>query len=49
MTFTDIANSPVAPAVDVLRLTYPGQFDDADPRAVRVAADAARTAVTKWA
>ena len=49
MTFTDIANSPIAPAVDVLRLTYPGQFDDADPRAVRVAADAARTAVTKWA
>ena len=49
MTFTDIGNSPLSPALDVLRLTYPGQFDEADPRTVPAVVEAARTAVIRWA
>lgn len=49
MTATDIAVSPLAPvALPVLSLTYPGQFDAADPRTVDAAVDAARRAVTEW-
>jgi hypothetical protein len=48
MTFSDIANSPLTPALDVLKLTYPGQFDVADPRAVPAAVEAARTVVARW-
>jgi hypothetical protein len=49
MTFTDIANSPLTSALDVLKWTYPGQFDAADPRTVSAAVEAARTAVVTWA
>jgi hypothetical protein len=50
MTVTDMANSPLAgPAVNVLSMTYPGQFDEADPRSVAPAVAAARTAVASWA
>lgn len=49
MTATDIAVSPLAPAaLPVLALTYPGQFEVADPRAVDAAVDAARKAVAEW-
>jgi hypothetical protein len=49
MTVTDMANSPLAgPAVNVLTMTYPGQFDEADPRSVAPAVEAARTAVATW-
>ncbi|CRZ16883.1 hypothetical protein [Mycolicibacterium neworleansense] len=50
MTATDVAHSPLAgPALNVLAMTYPGQFDDADPRSVPVVVEAARTAVLTWA
>lgn len=49
MTATDIANSPLGDrALDVLRMTYPGQFEAADPRGVDLAVDAARRAVAAW-
>ena len=50
MTATDVANSPLAAsALTVLTMTYPGQFDDADPRTVAPTVEAARTAVAGWA
>jgi hypothetical protein len=49
MTATDVARSPLAgSALQVLSLTYPGQFDDVDPRTLPAVIDAARTAVTSW-
>lgn len=49
MTATDIAQSPLAgPALNVLTMTYPGQFDEVDPRTVPSVVDAARTAVLTW-
>ncbi|OMC31269.1 hypothetical protein A5740_15720 [Mycobacterium sp. GA-1841] len=50
MTATDVAQSPLAgPALNVLAMTYPGQFDEVDPRSVPGVVDAARTAVLTWA
>lgn len=50
MTATDVAHSPLAgPALNVLAMTYTGQFDEADPRSVPGVVDAARTAVLTWA
>lgn len=49
MTATDIAGSPLATvALPVLWLTYPGQFDAADSRAVDAAVDTALRAVAEW-
>ena len=49
MTATDVAYSPLdRSAVNVLSLTYPGQFDDVDPRTLPAVVDAARTAVARW-
>ncbi|MBP2454851.1 hypothetical protein [Mycolicibacterium lutetiense] len=50
MTATDVAHSPLAgPALNVLAMTYQGQFDEADPRTVPSVVAAARTAVLTWA
>lgn len=49
MTATDVSQSPLAgPALNVLAMTYPGQFDEADPLMVPVVVDAARKAVQTW-
>jgi hypothetical protein len=49
MTAADVANSPLADAVSpVLRITYPGQFDTADPNWVAEAVSTARKVVTAW-
>jgi hypothetical protein len=49
MTATDISDGPLAGRVlDVLRATYPGQFDTADPNKVSHAVDVARKAVATW-
>jgi hypothetical protein len=48
MTFSDIGNSELNPALDVMRLIYPGQFDHGDPRSVTAAVDKAKTAVATW-
>lgn len=49
MTATDMSNSPLSgPALQVLAKTYPGQFADADPRAVPDAVEAARAVVKSW-
>lgn len=48
MTFADIGNSPLHPALPAMRLIYPGQFDIADPYAVSAAVQAAKTAVATW-
>jgi hypothetical protein len=49
MTATDISASPLAePMLDVLRATYPGQFDVADPDRVSEAVNVARKAVATW-
>lgn len=49
MTATDVAVSPLAAAaLPVLSLTYPGQFDTADPRTVDTAVRTARQAVAQW-
>lgn len=50
MTATDVAHSPLAgPALNILTMTYSGQFDEADPGAVSSVVEAARTAVLTWA
>lgn len=49
MTATDLSNSPLgAPALNVLLMTYPGQFNEVDPRTLPAVVDAARMAVATW-
>jgi hypothetical protein len=49
MTANDLAAGPLAgPVLTVLRETYPGQFDVADPNKVPHAVDVARRAVVTW-
>ena len=50
MTATDVAYSPLAgSALNVLAMTYPGQFHEVDPQSVPDVVQAARTAVLTWA